>query len=49
MPYALLAPEPDELLAGLRGGLMVLSSDAGASWRRLELQLHDVIALALAD
>ncbi len=46
MPYALLAPEPDELLAGLRGGLMVLSSDAGASWRRLELQLHDVIALA---
>ncbi len=25
MPYALLAPEPDELLAGLRGGLMVLS------------------------
>ena len=46
MPYALLAPEPDELLAGLRGGLMVLSSDAGGSWRRLELQLHDVIALA---
>ena len=46
MPYALLAPEPDELLAGLRGGLMVLSADAGMSWRRLELQLHDVIALA---
>ncbi len=46
MPYALLAPEPDELLAGLRGGLMVLSSDAGTSWRRLELELHDLIALA---
>jgi photosystem II stability/assembly factor-like uncharacterized protein len=46
MPYALLAPEPDELLAGLRGGVMVLSDDAGTSWRRLPLELPDVIALA---
>ncbi len=46
MPYALLAPEPDELLAGLRGGVMVLSDDAGTSWRRLTLELPDVIALA---
>lgn len=46
MPYALLAPEPDEILAGLRGGLMVLSDDAGTSWRRLTLELPDLIALA---
>jgi photosystem II stability/assembly factor-like uncharacterized protein len=46
MPYALLTPEPDALLAGLRGGVMVLSDDAGASWRRLPLELPDVIALA---
>jgi photosystem II stability/assembly factor-like uncharacterized protein len=46
MPYALLAREPDELLAGLRGGVMVLSDDAGASWRRLPIELPDVIALA---
>ncbi len=46
MPYALLAPEPDELLAGLRGGVIVLSDDAGTSWRRLGLELPDVIALA---
>ncbi len=47
MPYALLAPEPDELLVGLRGGVLVRSRDAGSSWRRLELRLPDVIALAL--
>ncbi len=46
MPYALLAPEPDEILAGLRGGLIELSDDAGTSWRRLTLELGDVIALA---
>ncbi len=46
MPYALVAREPDEILAGLRGGVMMLSDDAGTSWRRLELELPDVIALA---
>jgi hypothetical protein len=46
MPYALLAPGPGRLLAGLRGGRLLLSDDAGDGWRELELGLPDVVALA---
>jgi len=48
MPYALLAPRgrPGSLLAGMRNGELLLSEDAGDSWRRLEVRLPGVIALA---
>jgi photosystem II stability/assembly factor-like uncharacterized protein len=50
MPYALATfPErPGGLLVALRGGTLLLTDDAGESWRRLALQLPDVIALAAA-
>lgn len=50
MPYALatLRERPGHLLAALRGGTLLLTDDAGESWRRLALQLPDVIALAAA-
>jgi photosystem II stability/assembly factor-like uncharacterized protein len=49
MPYALAtqAGEPGLLLAGLRGGILMLSRDYGASWRRLPVRLPDVIDLAV--
>jgi photosystem II stability/assembly factor-like uncharacterized protein len=50
MPYALAAlpGRPRALLAGLRGGTLLLTTDAGESWRRLPFQLPDVIDLAVA-
>jgi photosystem II stability/assembly factor-like uncharacterized protein len=50
MPYALatLPGQPGRLLVGLRGGSMLLTEDAGATWSRLEPVLSDVIALATA-
>ena len=47
MPYSLttLPEQPDTLLAGLRGGTLLLSDDAGESWSRLSLELDDVLAL----
>ena len=50
MPYALAAlPEqPNRLLAGLRGGTLLLTDDAGDSWSRLTPRLPDVISLAAA-
>jgi photosystem II stability/assembly factor-like uncharacterized protein len=50
MPYALATfrERPGALLAALRGGTLLLGDDAGESWRRLALQLPDVIALAAA-
>jgi photosystem II stability/assembly factor-like uncharacterized protein len=47
MPYALTAlPEqPNRLLAGLRGGTLLLSDDAAESWSRLALDLDDIVGL----
>ena len=50
MPYALatLPGQSGRLLVGLRGGLMLLTDDAGEAWTRLEPAASDVIALATA-
>ena len=50
MPYALatLRESPGHLLVALRGGTLLLTEDAGESWKRLPLQLPDVVALASA-
>ena len=51
MPYALatLPDAPGMLLAGLRGGVMMLTKDAGDSWSRLpRVELPDVVDLAAA-
>ena len=50
MPYALatLSGQPGRLLVGLRGGSLLMTDDAGATWARLEPALSDVIALATA-
>ena len=50
MPYALVtfADQPGRMLAGLRGGTLLLTEDAGDSWSRLALTLPDVIDLAVA-
>jgi photosystem II stability/assembly factor-like uncharacterized protein len=34
------------VVAGLRGGPLLASEDAGESWTRLDLDLPDVVALA---
>jgi photosystem II stability/assembly factor-like uncharacterized protein len=51
MPYALttLPWEPGTLLAGLRGGTLLLTRDSGESWERLRLALPDVVDLAAAS
>jgi photosystem II stability/assembly factor-like uncharacterized protein len=48
MPYALatLPYRPGVLVAGLRGGVLLVSEDAGERWTRLDAQLPDVLALA---
>jgi photosystem II stability/assembly factor-like uncharacterized protein len=48
MPYALatLPERPGMVVAGLRGGVLLVSDDAGASWTRLRTRLDDVVALA---
>src|SRR5216683_2461016 len=50
MPYALvtLPGQPGRLLAGLRGGTLLITDDAGKSWARLPVTLPDVIDLAAA-
>jgi photosystem II stability/assembly factor-like uncharacterized protein len=50
MPYALatMPGQPGRLLVGLRGGTMLLTGDAGATWARLDAAVPDVIALATA-
>ena len=48
MPYALvtLPGRPGLVVAGLRGGLLMASEDAGERWTRLDLELPDVVAMA---
>jgi photosystem II stability/assembly factor-like uncharacterized protein len=50
MPYALATvPErPGTVLAGLRGGVLLISEDAGDTWRRLGVELPDVVELVAA-
>jgi photosystem II stability/assembly factor-like uncharacterized protein len=50
MPYALvtLPDQPGRLLAGLRGGTLLITDDAGETWSRLAVRLPDVIELAAA-
>jgi photosystem II stability/assembly factor-like uncharacterized protein len=49
MPYALasLPGQPDRLLAGLRGGTLLLTGDSGDTWRQLSLRLPDITGLAV--
>jgi photosystem II stability/assembly factor-like uncharacterized protein len=50
MPYALATfpGQPEHLLVGLRGGTLLLTDDAGESWSTLDVQLPDLIGLAVA-
>lgn len=50
MPYALATvPErPRTVLAGLRGGVLLITEDAGDTWRRLGVRLPDVVELVVA-
>jgi photosystem II stability/assembly factor-like uncharacterized protein len=50
MPYALAAlpGQHERLLVGLRGGTLLHTDDAGATWSRLAIELSDVVALAAA-
>jgi photosystem II stability/assembly factor-like uncharacterized protein len=50
MPYALTAlpGRPGALLAGLRGGTLLLTEDRGESWTRLAAELPDVVDMAAA-
>jgi len=47
MPYALATvPEwPRTVVAGLRGGVLLITEDAGDTWRRLGVELPDVVEL----
>jgi photosystem II stability/assembly factor-like uncharacterized protein len=51
MPYALstFADKPRRLLAGLRGGTLLLTDDAGDTWMELPVQLPDLIGFAVAE
>jgi len=48
MPYALLAPreQPNVLIAGLKHGDLLITEDAGDSWRRLQTGLPHLMALS---
>ncbi|MFN8592235.1 MAG: hypothetical protein U0031_12315 [Thermomicrobiales bacterium] len=48
MPYALLAPrgQPNALIAGMKDGTVLLTADAGETWRRLETGLAGILALS---
>jgi photosystem II stability/assembly factor-like uncharacterized protein len=50
MPYALLTlrSQPDVIIAGMQNGQIMLSEDAGDSWRALDVQLTELLALAEA-
>ena len=50
MPYALatLPERPRALVAGLRGGALLVTEDAGESWNRLAVELPGIVDLAAA-
>jgi hypothetical protein len=49
MPYALAAPAPDVVFAGLADGTLVRSHDRGESWERLPARAERVLALEAVD
>jgi hypothetical protein len=48
MPYALLAPRgrPQTLIAGLQNGDLLVTDDAGKTWRSLHTGLGSILALS---
>ena len=48
MPYALIAPHgrPNTLIAGLKNGDLMLTQDAGETWRTLHTGLDSILALS---
>ena len=48
MPYALVAPSgrPNVLIAGLQNGDLLLTEDAGETWRTLHTGLDGLLALS---
>jgi photosystem II stability/assembly factor-like uncharacterized protein len=50
MPYALLTlrEQPNTLLAGMNNGQIIRSDDAGDSWRTLDVDVNEILALAEA-
>ncbi len=48
MPYALLAPRdrPNVLIAGLKQGDLLITEDAGETWRRVPTGLSEILALS---
>jgi hypothetical protein len=48
MPYALVAPRgrPQTLIAGLQNGDLLLTEDAGETWRTLHTGLDGLLALS---
>ncbi len=50
MPYALLTlrDRPNALVAGLQNGELLLSEDAGDTWRRLDVKHPALLALSEA-
>jgi hypothetical protein len=48
MPYALLTftDQANRLLAGLRGGMLLVTDDRGESWSELPVRLPGIIELA---
>ena len=48
MPYALLAPrgQPNALIAGMQNGDLLLTEDAGETWRTLPTGLDSLLALS---
>jgi photosystem II stability/assembly factor-like uncharacterized protein len=51
MPYALLTfgSQPNRLLVGLRGGMLLLTDDRGERWSELPVRLPGLIDLAMAS
>jgi photosystem II stability/assembly factor-like uncharacterized protein len=49
MPYALLAPRdlPNTMIAGLQNGDLLLTENAGETWRTLPTGLESILALAV--
>jgi hypothetical protein len=50
MPYALIAPraQPNVLVVGLHDGDLLVTEDAGETWRRLPTALPRLLALSEA-
>jgi photosystem II stability/assembly factor-like uncharacterized protein len=49
MPYALASPEPGTLVVGMRKGQILMSDDAGETWRDLGAKIPGILGLAAAS